>query len=102
MTKPKKQIKSKQYCYKCKKHIPIGYPVLCNPCVQREKNKVKEEKIIKSRNAEVLKDFVKFCRLHRELRFWQALCLFVGGTIYVGYPTEDTFKDTFFWEGKDK
>ena len=32
-----------QHCYKCKKHIIVGYPVLCNPCVQRGKDTVRQE-----------------------------------------------------------
>lgn len=31
-----------QHCHTCDKHMPIGYPVICNPCVQREKDKVKD------------------------------------------------------------
>ncbi len=56
---------------------------------------------MKTRNSEVLKDFVKFCEEAPELRFWQALSNWTGKIIYAQIPEDTDFLDTFMWETKD-
>jgi hypothetical protein len=50
----------------------------------------------KTRNSEVLADFVKYCNEHPTDRFWQALRNWSG----YGFIHADT-EDTFYWKGKD-
>lgn len=49
-----------------------------------------KKKNIKSKNEEYLKDFRRYCRLHPEYRFWQALRNWSGkGFIYAYGGTTD-------------
>ena len=67
---------------------------------------------MKTRNSEVLTDFIAYCLLHPDERFWQALLNWSGfNFIYVSPKSEDTkygrtpekvYRDTFYFEGKDK
>lgn len=55
-----------------------------------------------SKNIELAEDFYNYCKNHPELRFWQALRAW-SGVWFVGISNDGIyFKDTFFWEGKDK
>jgi len=57
----------------------------------------------KTRNSEVLKSFVKYCKEHPHQRFWQCLRNWVGYSfVYVANETSfDDEIDTFYWEGRD-
>lgn len=52
---------------------------------------------MKTRNSEVLKDFVKFCKSNPELRFWQAVWAWLRCT-----SLQIDGVDPFYWEGKNK
>lgn len=61
----------------------------------------------KTRNSEVLADFVEYCEDHPDHRFWQALrnwsgypFVLVAGEPPAFGPVNDAH-DTFYWEGKD-
>lgn len=58
----------------------------------------------KSRNAEVLKDFTKYCKEHPQERFWQSLRNWAEvAFVYVSNGDLDNIpEDTFYWEGKNK
>ena len=59
----------------------------------------------KTRNSEVLKSFVEYCKEWPELRFWQALRNWSGyAFIYAsdGMVGQEGTADTFYWEGKHK
>ncbi len=63
---------------------------------------------MKTRNSEVLADFVQYCTTHPDERFWQALRNWSG---YMAVGVTDTFsfdkggyvdhRDTFYWEGRN-
>lgn len=67
---------------------------------------------MKSKNEQVLKDFVKYCEANPEQRFWQALRNWSKYIFIIGYKStkskdnfpyiEDTDEeeDTFYKEGK--
>ena len=56
----------------------------------------------KSRNAELLKDFTKYCQDYPDQRFWQALRNWAGvGFVSISNGVDD-MKDTYYWEGKTK
>jgi hypothetical protein len=60
----------------------------------------------KTRNSEVLQDFIDYCIKHPDERFWQALrnwCgwLFIEVTNDSFYSNDRHYQDTYNWEGKD-
>jgi hypothetical protein len=62
---------------------------------------------MKTRNSEVLTDFIAYCLLHPEERFWQALRNWAG-VGFILFATEldaltntDDLQDTFYFEGKN-
>jgi hypothetical protein len=61
-----------------------------------------------NKNVEVLGDFMRYCRLHPELRFYQALAAWSGydiiarTRIHLGPESTERNEDTFYWEGKNK
>jgi hypothetical protein len=64
---------------------------------------------MKTRNSEVLTDFIAYCLLHPDERFWQALRNWVGVKFIVfasrfdyDYCSFLGTRDTFYFEGKDK
>jgi len=66
---------------------------------------------MKTRNSEVLKDFVKYCKDNPEQRFWQALRNWSGHHVILVYnaykigelpPNHEHLIDTFYWEGKNE
>lgn len=57
----------------------------------------------KTRNSEVLADFVEYCEDHPDHRFWQALRNWSGYPFVVvrsSMPVPGDI-DTFYWEGMD-
>ena len=57
----------------------------------------------KTRNSEVLKDFVAYCKANPEQRFWQALRNWSGYNFIFAKDAkeyDDHGYDTFYWEGK--
>ncbi len=53
-----------------------------------------------SKNYNLLQEFIGYCDLHPNERFWQALRNWSKQTLI--YASNDsTIKDTFFWEGKN-
>jgi hypothetical protein len=64
-----------------------------------------------SKNRMVLMSFVNFCAVNPDLRFWQALAAWAGGTIFIQNTApkgelitdllqrEPSLRDTFYWEG---
>jgi hypothetical protein len=61
---------------------------------------------MKNKNAQLLKDFVKYCKQYPNLRFWQALRNWTNVQhIYISNDTVNynpEIADTFYFEGKDK
>jgi hypothetical protein len=61
---------------------------------------------MKTRNSEVLKDFVAYCKKHPSERFWQALRnwsengYIIATDDYHGWD-HVVADDTFYWEGKN-
>ena len=57
-----------------------------------------------SKNLELIASFKRYCILHPEERFWQALKNWSSyNFIWVSSDLERTdLKDTFYFEGKDK
>lgn len=63
------------------------------------------------RNLEQLRDFVKYCNAHTELRFWQALLSWTGVNFILvakefnndrnNAPYVVGAQDTYHWEGKN-
>jgi hypothetical protein len=56
-----------------------------------------------------LKSFVKFCEVHPDLRFWQALLswskynfIYVSKKNVAQETRNDDLIDTYYFEGKDK
>ena len=62
----------------------------------------------KSKNRKVLESFIEYCIAHPEQRFWQALRNWSGfGNIKVldlsqNWLGKIDYKDTFYFEGKEK
>ena len=57
----------------------------------------------KTRNEDVLADFVKYCEDNPTQRFWQALRNWSGHRFIWAYDDKDDLgSDTFCWEGRDK
>lgn len=57
----------------------------------------------KTRNSDLLWDFVAYCQDNPTQRFWQALRNWSGHSfILVMKEHACEEKDTFHWEGKDK
>jgi hypothetical protein len=60
---------------------------------------------MKNKNRQILDDFVHYCVLHPEQRFWQALRNWSGFS-FVGVKgiviDGNEWHDTFYFEGKDK
>ena len=57
----------------------------------------------KSKNEEVLTDFVEYCKTHPTERFFQALRNFSGyDSIFIKRTVGAIFQDTFYFEGLDK
>jgi len=57
-----------------------------------------------NRNEKVLDDFIRYCIMHPEERFWQALRNWSKFSfVFVATTHENSsLQDTFYWEGKDK
>ena len=53
---------------------------------------------MKTRNSELLKDFTKFCKKNKELRFYQALVVWSGGNCLSLTDKDGVQYDTFYWE----
>ena len=54
----------------------------------------------KTRNSEILKSFVEYCKSHPQERFWQALRNWAGvGFVSISNGV-DNMQDTFYREGK--
>ena len=68
---------------------------------------------MKTRNSEVLADFVAYCEANPSQRFWQALRNWMGGHNFLLTSTHGPFEltpkddrpvsiqDTFYWEGRN-
>lgn len=59
----------------------------------------------RTRNSEVLADFVAYCEAHPTERFWQALRNWSGANfIYQSEVLADdlAMRDTFYLEGRDR
>lgn len=57
-----------------------------------------------NKNDRTLRDFVRYCEEHPQLRFWQALSGWAGvGFIYTSSVLINDYHlfDTFYWTGKD-
>jgi len=62
---------------------------------------------MKRRNKKVLDSFVKYCKEHPTERFWQALRnwsknSFVSVSDDSQIGDKICYRDTFYWEGRDK
>jgi hypothetical protein len=58
---------------------------------------------VKTRNSEVLTDFIAYCVLHPEERFWQALRNWSDANfIYIAKDKMGVLQDTFFFEGRTR
>ena len=62
---------------------------------------------MKTRNSEVLEDFVNYCKTHPDQRFWQALRNwsefdFILGSHEKPFQQPFPFQDTFYFEGKSE
>jgi len=73
--------------------------------MKKKAEKITRLVIPKSKNSDILFDFVSYCVEHKELRFWQALrnwsCFsFIYGSDLIF--SDLNLKDTFYFEGKDK
>lgn len=56
---------------------------------------------MKSKNDKLLKSFVKYCKKHPDLRFWQALCNWSEwNKIFTTMGEGQDFHDTFYFNGK--
>ena len=54
----------------------------------------------KIESAKLLKDFVKYCKSHKEERFWQALRNWAN--VYAIYHSDrNELKDTFYFINKN-
>lgn len=52
------------------------------------------------KSYDVLEKFIKYCQLHPEERFWQALKNW-SGAAYIKYvKSGGERKDTYYWEGE--
>jgi hypothetical protein len=64
---------------------------------------------LKTRNSEVLADFVAYCKAHPQERFWQALRNWVGASFVLvssfgpmgNHCNRKYQEDTFSWERRD-
>jgi hypothetical protein len=63
----------------------------------------------KSKNSELLQDFMAYCIKNKNERFWQALrnwarvsAIWVSKEVHTDEMTSDKIYDTFYWEHKNK
>lgn len=56
----------------------------------------------KTRNSELLWDFVAYCQANPTMRFWQAIRNWSGFPFIYATGGGGEVQDTFYWEGKDK
>jgi hypothetical protein len=62
---------------------------------------------MKNKNIKLLNDFKKYCDKHPDERFWQALRNWSGFSNIIASNKGhkeffEDYKDTFYFEGKDK